>query len=117
MRRDAHGVAGLLERVVEQMSEFKPGDMVECVDDSSILSGKWIGTPPVAGHRYTIRAVHEGRGLSTTHPHYGLPHIDLAEIQNRGGYRASRFRLIKPPATDIQIFRDIVREVFEGANA
>lgn len=103
------------------MSEFKPGDMVECVNMAT--NPIWVllhrGTLPVQGGRYTVRETY-------MHPLAGQC-IRLVEIVNpvqnfdsgpeETAFQSYRFRLIKPPATDIQIFRDIVREVFEGANA
>jgi len=82
------------------MSEFKPGDMVECVDDTCVRGLLF------AGHRYIVEGATNG-------------YVFLVEIQNHApfhGFHPHRFRLIKPPATDIKIFREIVREVFEGAN-
>lgn len=101
------------------MSEFKPGDMVECVDASqSYHLVRWI--PLVKRRTYIVR----GGGVSHLYPFQGQKIVYLADHANDLGdglgdigYRTSRFRLIKPTATDIQIFRDIVREVFEGANA
>lgn len=89
------------------MSEFKPGDMVECVDADGVIG------PILVGGIYTVSAV------SYTRDRFGEYGVQLREVRAAIGvkgfkaFAASRFRLIKPRATDISIFREIVKEAME----
>lgn len=93
------------------MSEFKPGDMVECVkadDFNPEIDTEFV--PLVLGAHYTIEAVGMVDFIDGV-----FPAVWLREIKNAatGAYGASRVRLIKPRATDISIFREIVEREFD----
>ena len=88
-------------------------EKVVCIDDSPPRADAYgRGPMPVKGEIYTIR----GRHISP----YGSHGVLLYEITTGGwwnrrdeiGYRADRFAPVKE--TNIEIFREIDRKIFNG---
>jgi len=93
------------------MSEFKPGDMVECVNDNHNVPNT-VHNPLVRGGIYTVEAVGTVPGVFLTGR--GTHNcVWLVEQKNgpEGPYAAARFRLVR--TTNISIFRKIVKEAME----
>lgn len=92
------------------MTQFKRGDMVECVDAEDRYpehtDSIWEAALEL-GRFYTVKELCGESWIS------GKPTVALVETDH-GPFDADRFRLIKPPATDISALTEIVRKVFAG---
>ncbi len=91
------------------------GDRVVCVDEATYTRSIWVGDAPVVGNIYTVIGI-----VPSHNPPNNLALI-LAEIKNidpsdpediEWGYLITRFRKVKTTKTDISIFTQIDRDVF-----
>ena len=93
-------------------------EQVICVDDSLPERGWWLGPAVVKNEIYTVRgrsgAGPDGRkGFLLYEVTTGTFRLSGGEV----GYGTDRFAPIKDTETDISIFTEIDREVFEGMDA